>query len=105
MCLRISLCTQTMTALQGMFAAIRRIMVRVAERNGLKARALTYWGLPLIPLLLLRKMMSLAQGNVTAGFDSRVPDINTARSLLARCEPLPQPFVGTSVMAVVENQT
>jgi len=80
-------------------------LVRVAERNGLKARALTYWGLPLIPLLLLRKMMSLAQGNGKAGFDSRGPGINTALLLLARCEPLPQQFVGTSVMAVVENQT
>ena len=80
-------------------------LASVAERNGLKARALTYWGLPLIPLLLLRKMMSLAQSNGKAGFDSRGPGINTALSLLARCEPLPQRFVGTSVMAVLESQT
>ena len=79
-------------------------LARVAERNGFKARALTYWGLPFLPLLLLRKMMSLERSNGRAGFDARGSAINGILSWLARCEPLPQKFLGTSVMAVLENQ-
>jgi len=61
-------------------------------------------GLPLFPLLLLRKRMKLSRDSGSAGFDSRGPIMNFALSLLARCEPLPQKFIGTSVMAAVENQ-
>jgi SAM-dependent methyltransferase len=80
-------------------------LAKVVERNGLSIRLFTYWGLPLLPLLLLRKAMKLDRSNGNAGFDSRGPVINFALSLLARCECLPQSFMGTSVMAVVENRT
>lgn len=80
-------------------------LAKLAECNGLRIRFSTYWGLPLLPLLLLRKAMKLDRSNGNAGFDSRGPVINLALSLLARCERLPQSFMGTSVMAVVENQT
>jgi SAM-dependent methyltransferase len=79
-------------------------LAKVAERNGLKARAVTYWGLPLVPLLLLRKAMSMQRSNGKAGFDARGNTINTLLSFLARWEPLPQRLLGTSVMAVLENQ-
>jgi hypothetical protein len=79
-------------------------LARVAEQNGFKVRALTYWGLPLVPLLLVRKAMSMQRSNGKAGFDSRGHTMNALLSLLARCEPLPQRFLGTSVMAVLENQ-
>ena len=79
-------------------------LAKVVEGNGLKVRFITYWGLPLLPLLLLRKAMKLDRSNGNAGFDSRGSVINFALSLLARCERLPQSFMGTSVMAVVENQ-
>jgi SAM-dependent methyltransferase len=78
-------------------------LVTVAEQNGFKVRAFTYWGFPLVPLLLLRKAMSLERSNGKAGFDTRVPAINLIFSLLARCEPIPQRLLGTSVMAVLEN--
>jgi len=77
---------------------------KIAEQNGFKVRALTYWGLPFIPLLLLRKMMRLERNNGKAGFDAGGSAINGILSWLARCEPLPQRFLGTSVMAVLENQ-
>jgi SAM-dependent methyltransferase len=80
-------------------------LAEVAERNGLRIRVSTYWGLPLLPLLLLRKAMKLDRDNGRAGFDSRGPTMNFTLSLLARCEPLPQSFMGTSVMAVFENRT
>jgi SAM-dependent methyltransferase len=80
-------------------------LAKVVERNGLRIRFSTYWGLPLLPLLLLRKRMRLSRDSGSAGFDPRSPMMNLLLSLLAQCERLPQKFMGTSVMAVVENQT
>lgn len=80
-------------------------LAEVAERNGFAVRACTYWGLPLLPLLLLRKAMKLDRTNGRAGFDCRGPVMNFMLALLAKCERLPQRFMGTSVMAVVQNQT
>ena len=79
-------------------------LTKLAERNGLKARAFTYWGLPLVPLLLMRKLMSMQRSNGKSGFDARGQTINTLLSFLARWEPVPQRFLGTSVMAVLEKQ-
>lgn len=101
-------------ALQGLFSDydraaghVRRYsleqLVKVAEANGFRVRKATYWGLPLLPLLLLRKRMKLNRENGSAGFDSQVPGMNFLLSLVARCEPIPQRLVGTSVMAVLEN--
>ena len=79
-------------------------LAQTADRNGLRSCDVTYWGLPLIPLLVLRKTVSLERSNGRAGFDTRGTTVNSALSLLARCEPIPQRFIGTSVMAVMENQ-
>jgi 2-polyprenyl-3-methyl-5-hydroxy-6-metoxy-1,4-benzoquinol methylase len=76
----------------------------VAVQNGFKVRALTYWGLPLVPLLLARKALNLQNGDGKAGFDSRGRVINRLLSLLAQCEPFRQKVLGTSVMAVLENR-
>jgi hypothetical protein len=80
-------------------------LAEVAERNGLKPRALTYWGLPLIPLLLLRKAMRMQRSNGKSGFDPRGNAINSLLSAMAKCEPIPQRLSGTSVMAVLENKS
>ncbi len=80
-------------------------LAKVAERNGFKARAFTYWGLPLVPLLLLRKTMSMQRSNGKSGFDARGSAMNALLGLLARAEPLPQRFLGTSVMTVLESQS
>ena len=80
-------------------------LTTVAERNGFKARAFTYWGLPLVPLLLLRKTMSMQRSNGRAGLDTRGSTMNALLGLLAQVEPLPQRFLGTSVMTVLENQS
>ena len=79
-------------------------LAKVAEQNGIKLRGVTYWGLPLVPLLLLRKAMKLERCNGKAGFDARGPVVNVMLSWLARCEALRQKFLGTSVMALFENQ-
>ena len=78
-------------------------LAKVAEENGFKICAITYWGLPLVPLLLARKGISMRRTDGKAGFDTRGSTINSLLSALARCEPLPQKFLGTSLMAVMEN--
>lgn len=76
-------------------------------RSGLAPTRWTYWGLPLVPVLLLRKLWLLGQRDegkiITAGFDSRSSAVNHAMSLLAKCEILPQHVLGTSLMAVFQR--
>jgi len=78
-------------------------LCEVLERNGLKVKASTYWGLPLVPLLLARKAITLPGSDGKSGFDSRGPHTNDLLGLLARMEPIPQSLLGTSVMVVAEN--
>lgn len=86
-----------------------RSLLEVMRRNGFTIVTSSYWGLPLVPLVLLRKLwLATKHGDptaVSAGFDSRTRTINQSLRLLSRCEPLPQKFSGTSVMAVVKRDT
>jgi SAM-dependent methyltransferase len=90
---------------------VRRYSVRslrgVAERNGLHVKNYTFWGLPLVPTLLVRKLWLLGSRNaddvISAGFDSRTKSLNQLLGILSRCEPIPQTLLGTSLMAVLEN--
>jgi SAM-dependent methyltransferase len=76
---------------------------RVAQRSGMTVAAWSYWGLPLTPLLLLRKLW-LARGShegiISAGFDSRGPAMNRLLLRASRCEPIPQRLLGSALMAV-----
>ena len=78
------------------------------ERSGFKIRSFTYWGLPLIPLLVARKaMLALRrtdQGIIASGFDPGSPALNYSLGWLARCEHLPQKRLGSSLLVVAENQ-
>lgn len=80
----------------------------VVLRNGFRIRAITYWGMPLAPLVLARKAAGLLRRGdrqaYTSGFDPGPPFVNAFLSRLARCEFLPQRWFGTSVMAVLEQQ-
>jgi SAM-dependent methyltransferase len=78
-------------------------LTTVAEQNGFKVRAITFWGLPLLPLLLIRKTMSLERSNGKVGFDLGSAAMNAVLALLSRWESIPQKRFGTSVMAVLEN--
>jgi 2-polyprenyl-3-methyl-5-hydroxy-6-metoxy-1,4-benzoquinol methylase len=83
-------------------------LTEVARRNNFTVRTATYWGLPLVPLLMARKALLLFQRKeqniIRLGFDSRGKISNHALSLLSRCEILPQRLFGTSLMALIENQ-
>jgi SAM-dependent methyltransferase len=80
-------------------------VAELAERNGLRVSAWTYWGLPLVPLLLARKAMNMERSNGKAGFDAGGPTMNRLLFFVAGCELVPQRVLGTSVMVVLQNQT
>jgi len=81
----------------------------VLEQNGLTIRACTYWGAALTPLLIARKaLLALRRDGknvISSGFDPGPPMVNFALGLLARCEPIPQMLLGTSLMVVAEKSS
>jgi SAM-dependent methyltransferase len=77
-------------------------LTRVAQQNGYEVQNATYWGLPLFPLLLVRKTLSLKASNGSAGFDPGSSLMNDLLAGLSRLERIPQRFLGTSVLAVLK---
>ena len=77
-----------------------------AGRNNLEVTSWSYWGLPLVPSLALRKLWLMGNHDqekiISAGFDSRTPTINAMLGFLSRYEPIPQKWMGTSLMAVFQ---
>ena len=76
-------------------------------RNGLRVRKWTYWGLPLVPVLMLRKLWVMGKKNkktvVSAGMDTRTPTVNGILGAVSRCEMIPNKLLGTSLMAILER--
>lgn len=76
-------------------------------RNGLKVAKWTYWGLPLTPTLVFRKIwLRREQGNqqsYSTGFGKSTGAVNRALGLASHFEVIPQKIAGTSLMAVVEG--
>jgi SAM-dependent methyltransferase len=79
---------------------------QVAQRNRLQPQEWSYWGLPLIPILALRKVWLSGktdqQDIIRTGFDSRSAGRNAMLCELARWERIPQHWVGTSLMGVFQ---
>ena len=79
-----------------------------AERVHLRVGQWSYWGLPLLPALMARKLWLLGKRGeeqiISSGFDPGSRAINHMLRLASRCEPLPQRILGTSVMAVLERK-
>ena len=84
-----------------------RTLSESAARSGLVPVAWTYWGLPLVPVLLLRKLWLLGQREqskiISAGFDSRSSAVNRLMHWVAKLERLPQRILGTSLMAILQR--
>lgn len=80
---------------------------QAAEPLHLKVENWSYWGLPLIPPLVLRKAWLWGQHDkdkiISEGFDSRTKFLDRCLLLLARCEPIPQHLLGTSLLAVLRT--
>jgi hypothetical protein len=89
---------------------VRRYSIRsvldVAARNNLRVAAWTYWGLPLLPALALRKLWLLGSQDagriISVGFDPRTNVLNTFLKLISRCEPTLQKLTGSSLMFVLQ---
>jgi 2-polyprenyl-3-methyl-5-hydroxy-6-metoxy-1,4-benzoquinol methylase len=77
-----------------------------AGRNAIEMTDWSYWGLPLVPALALRKLWLMGKHDqkkiISAGFGSRTPAINRMLGFLSLWEPIPQTFLGTSLMAVLQ---
>src|SRR5207302_9390085 len=77
----------------------------VANRHRLIVGRHTYWGLPLIPLLILRRFWALGRTReevIATGLSDRGTLMNHLLLLLSGCEWIPQRLLGTSLMAVFE---
>jgi SAM-dependent methyltransferase len=85
-----------------------RALKKTAERNGLQLEKWSYWGLPLLPTLLIRKFWLMRRQDQSAtfasGFDSRSAVINSALGTLSRWEWIPQKLLGTSLMAILQKK-
>jgi methyltransferase family protein len=90
---------------------VRRYSIKtlklVMAANGLALKEWTYWGLPLVPSLLLRKLWLMGKHDekeiISAGFDSRSVVVNRMMGLLSGMEWIPQRVLGTSLMAVLQR--
>jgi SAM-dependent methyltransferase len=90
---------------------VRRYSIKMlreaAEPLGFKLEQWTYWGLPLVPALLLRKIWLLGQRDkdkiISEGFDTRNKFIDGCMYALSQCEPIPQSLLGTSLLAVFQT--
>jgi len=79
------------------------------ERNLLATLECSYWGLPLVPTLAIRKFWLMGKRNqsniITSGFDARTPAINKSLGFLSKFELIPQKLLGTSLMAILQADT
>jgi hypothetical protein len=81
---------------------------RVMARNGMHVIKWTYWGLPLTPTLLFRKVWlrgkNSQEQSYSSGFAVRSGMTNAALGLASKGEMIPQHIAGTSLMAVVQTR-
>jgi SAM-dependent methyltransferase len=86
----------------------RKRLLEVTERNGFTTKAATYWGAPLMPLVMARKLVlgsrDVHSETYQRGFDPGGSLVNRVLFRLSRIEILPQSFTGTSVMAIVQRE-
>jgi SAM-dependent methyltransferase len=83
------------------------LLKETACRNGLDVETCSYWGLPLVPILMARKLWLMGARDktriITTGFDSRWPALNSALRILSSCDVVPQRLLGASLMAVLRK--
>jgi SAM-dependent methyltransferase len=85
-----------------------RMLFATAQRNRLQVLKWSYWGLPLLPTLAIRKLWLRGEQDksriCSVGFDSGTGRLNRVLGLAARCEVLPQKLLGTSLMAILQRE-
>jgi len=74
----------------------------------MEVRRWTYWGLPLLPTLAVRKVWLDGETDqdrvILKGFDARSRFVDGCMALLSKCEPIPQRLAGSSLMAVLQRK-
>ena len=85
-----------------------RLMKETARRNGLEIVRWSYWGLPLVPMVAMRKLWLMRKSNLSeaysSGFGVRAKSVNKALRFVSECEVIPQRIAGTSLMAILESK-
>lgn len=85
-----------------------RTLREAARAAGLTVQGWTYWGMPLIPSLMVRKIWLADKREqseiIASGFDSRSPAINRIMGALAQFERIPQSVLGSSLMMVCRRE-
>src|SRR5271154_358202 len=76
------------------------------QRKHLEAREWSYWGLPLVPILAIRKLWLLGKSDqqeiISAGFDSRSRTVNKMMGMVSSLERIPQHLLGSSLMGIFQ---
>ncbi len=85
------------------------MLLDIADKHHCKVRAVTYWGMPFIPLLILRKWILAAKKQsdseiLKTGFKATSKLANTLLGLLSRLEHIPQKRIGSSAMIIMQKQ-
>jgi SAM-dependent methyltransferase len=66
----------------------------------------TYWGLPLVPTLFVRKLWLMGKQDkdeiICSGFDTGNECVNRLMGALSCCELIPQKLIGTSLLAALQ---
>lgn len=78
---------------------------RLEKRIGFRIIRWSYWGLPLLPLLFIRKVVARywnPQSVIQRGFKPGNALVNRALGTIAKLEVIPQHCVGTSLMLVIQ---
>jgi SAM-dependent methyltransferase len=82
---------------------------KLCTKAGLKKVATTYWGLPLLPILLLRNLRVSRQTDpqkvIRSGYQPPGRLANRFLSILSRLEVIPQQWLGTSLMAIYRKES
>jgi SAM-dependent methyltransferase len=80
-----------------------RALLEVGQKAGLEVASWTYWGLPLLPLAVARKLLMPGVDDeqvIRAGFEPPGRLANRVLTAFARLEPLPQKLFGTSLLVL-----
>lgn len=93
-----------------MVGHVRRYTLRTLRRcalsSDLNLEAITYWGLPFYPILLMRKLLlaiTKDRSSFDVGFAPPGELANQVLALLSKLEFIPQRFIGTSILSVLQK--
>jgi SAM-dependent methyltransferase len=85
-----------------------KALIEAGREAGLEVASWTYWGFPLLPLAIARKILMRGVDDeqvIRAGFEPPGRFANRILTALARIEPIPQKIFGTSLLALFRKRS